>query len=159
MSAMSEVTVIKRNLQGQEVWRYRGRLLRRLDNALYLEAPFNGREMEFMGITLRPGDPFLEVYYTDRWYNIFEIHAPDGTLKGWYCNISKPAVEEAEGVISYVDLALDLWVSPDGRQTVLDEEEFAALDLDAETRTRARAALAELQEMFQRGFQMKDPMA
>ena len=41
---------------------------------------------------------------------------------------------EAEDVISYVDLALDLWVAPDGTQTVLDEDEFAAIDLDAETR-------------------------
>jgi predicted RNA-binding protein associated with RNAse of E/G family len=149
---MTPITVIKRNLQGQEVWRYTGTITRRDASAIHLEAPFNGREFEFMGVTVRRGDPFVEVYYTDRWYNIFEIHGPDGTLKGWYCNIGKPAVEEAEGIISYVDLALDLWVSADGVQTVLDEDEFAALDLDADTRARAEAALAELQEMFRKKF-------
>jgi predicted RNA-binding protein associated with RNAse of E/G family len=56
-------------------------------------------------------------------------------------------------VISYVDLALDLWVAPDGTQTVLDEDEFAALDLDAETRQQARAALEEVQRLF---LEMKD---
>jgi predicted RNA-binding protein associated with RNAse of E/G family len=55
---------------------------------------------------------------------------------------------EAEDVIAYVDLALDLWVAPDGTQTVLDEDEFAALDLDAETKSRAQAALVELQKLF-----------
>ncbi len=149
---MSDITVIKRNLQGEEVWRYTGALTRREGTAIHLEAPFNGRDFEFMGVTVRRGDPFVEVYYTDRWYNIFEIHGADGALKGWYCNVGKPAVEEGEGVISYVDLALDLWVSADGTQTVLDEEEFAALDLDAETRARALSALAELQEIFSKKF-------
>ncbi len=31
--------------------------------------------------------------------------------------------------LSYVDLALDLLVFPDGRQFVLDEDEFLKLDL------------------------------
>ncbi len=149
---MSDITVIKRSLQGEEIWRYSGTLTRREGAAIYLEAPFNGKEVELMGVTVRRGDPFVEVYYTDRWYNIFEIRGKDGLLKGWYCNIGKPAVEEGEGVISYVDLALDLWVAADGAQTVLDEEEFAALDLEAETRAQALSALAELQEIFRKKF-------
>lgn len=149
---MSDITVIKRSLQGEEIWRYSGTLTRREGAAIYLEAPFNGKEVELMGVTIRRGDPFVEVYYTDRWYNIFEIRGADGALKGWYCNVGKPAVEEGEGVISYVDLALDLWVAADGAQTVLDEEEFAALDLEAETRAQALSALAELQEIFRKKF-------
>ena len=39
-------------------------------------------------------------------------------------------------------------MAPDGTQTVLDEDEFAALDLDAETRRQARTALKELQQLF-----------
>jgi len=102
-----------------------------------------------MGTFIKHGDRFVEVYYTDRWYNIFEIYdRDDGRRKGWYCNIGRPAVMETEDVISYVDLVLDLWIAPDGTQTVLDEDEFAALDLDAETRSRAWAALEELQTLF-----------
>ena len=55
---------------------------------------------------------------------------------------------EGVGVISYVDLALDLWVAPDGTQTVLDKDEFAALDLDEDTRLQAWSALQELQILF-----------
>jgi uncharacterized protein len=149
MPAMTPITVIKRNAQGDETWRYTGMLVRREESALHIEAPYNYKDIEFMGINIRHGDPFVEVFYTDRWYNIFEIHdRDDGHLKGWYCNVGKPAVEEGEGVISYIDLALDLWIAPDGMQTVLDEGEFAALDLDSVTRAQALAALRELQAHF-----------
>ncbi len=146
---MTPITVIKRNIHGKEEWRYPGTLVRREGSALHIEAPFNGKDVEFMGVTIRNGDPFHEIYYTDRWYNIFRIHdQEDQLLKGWYCNVGKPAVEEGAGVISYVDLALDLWVSPDGNCTVLDEDEFEALDLDPQTRERARQALDELLRRF-----------
>jgi uncharacterized protein len=145
------ITVIKRNVQGQETWRYSGVLTRRDGAALHLEALFNGKDSPFMMIMIKNGDRFMETWYTDRWYNIFEIHdRDDDALKGWYCNIGKPAVFDADDVISYVDLALDLWVSPDGTQTVLDEDEFAALSLDTETRSQAWAALEELKGLFAR---------
>jgi protein associated with RNAse G/E len=100
---------------------------------------------------LRRGDRFLETFYTDRWYNIFEIHdRDDDRLKGWYCNIGFPAVIEADDRISYIDLALDLWVTPDGRQSVLDEDEFSALAIDVETRSKALAVLDDLRERFDR---------
>jgi uncharacterized protein len=147
---MTPITVIKRNAKGDETWRYTGIVTRRQGTAIHLEASFNGEDAEFMGIVIKHGDPFQEVYYTDRWYNIFEIHDRyDGHLKGWYCNVGRPAVEEGEDVISYVDLALDLWIAPDGTQTVLDEDEFAVLDLDPATRARALSALAELRDLFQ----------
>jgi Protein of unknown function (DUF402). len=143
------ITVIKRNLEGQEVMRYTGDILHQEQRTITLEAKFNHADVTINHTILRRGDRFIEKYYTDRWYNIFEIHdREDDRLKGWYCNIGKPAVVEAENRISYVDLALDLWVAPDGAQTVLDEDEFAALDLDTETRSRARAALEELQKRF-----------
>ena len=143
------ITVIKRDPSGQEVIRYEGVVLQRTPDGITLEALFDHTDVPVMHAILRRGDRFIERYYTDRWYNIFEIHdLEDGRLKGWYCNIGKPAVVEAENRISYVDLALDLWVAPDGAQTVLDEDEFAALDLDTETRSRARAALEELQKRF-----------
>ena len=40
--------------------------------------------------------------------------------------------------------ALDVWINPDGSSLILDEDEFAALELDAETRRRAREAVTKL---------------
>ncbi|MCK7519741.1 MAG: DUF402 domain-containing protein [Ignavibacteriales bacterium] len=53
-----------------------------------------------------------------------------------------------DGVVSYVDLALDLWVSVDGRQTVLDEDEFAELGLDEDIRDDAQKGLDELKQLL-----------
>ena len=143
------ITVIKRNLAGQEVMRYTGIVLYQDPEGITLEAHFDHADVPVANSVLRCGDRFIETYYMQRWYNIFEIHdRVDDRLKGWYCNIGKPAVLEAADRISYVDLALDLWVDPDGMQTVLDEDEFAALSLDTDTRSRAGAALAELQAHF-----------
>jgi predicted RNA-binding protein associated with RNAse of E/G family len=149
MSDNALITVIKRNLRGEETWRYSGMITRQEGTEIHLEALFNGKESPFMGTVIRQGDRFLETYYTDRWYNIYEIHDRESDeLKGWYCNIGYPAVLEAEDRLSYVDLALDLWVTLDGTQTVLDEDEFDGLELDDATRQRARAALEELRRLF-----------
>ena len=142
------IKVLKKNLAGEVTWEYEGVVLRREENAVILEAPFNRDDIPFMGIVLKRNDRFVETFYTDKWYNIFEIYdRDDGLLKGYYCNIGKPAVIE-DGVVTYVDLALDLWVAVDGKQTVLDEDEFEEMQSDADTRARARAALEELKARF-----------
>ncbi|HTX91353.1 MAG TPA: DUF402 domain-containing protein [Anaerolineales bacterium] len=143
------ITVVKYNPAGEEVIRYTGEVLREEGGKVILEARFNRPDMPFMGTVLKNGDRFIEVYYTDRWYNIFEIHdLADDRLKGWYCNIGRPAIWETADRLSYVDLALDLWVAPDGAQTVLDEQEFEALALDRGTARWAREAMQELQALF-----------
>lgn len=149
---MSSITVLKLNLDGQETWRYTGRVLEQHADRIVLEAHFNRDDLPFHGILLKCGDRFVETFYTDRWYNVFEIHdRDDDHLKGWYCNISHPAVI-ADGSLSYIDLALDLLVYPDGHQLVLDEDEFAELELSAEARQHARLALEELQASFTARF-------
>jgi predicted RNA-binding protein associated with RNAse of E/G family len=144
---MKPVTVIKKNTLGQETWRYDGVVLRQQDHTIVIEAHFNRPDTPFHGILLKNGDRFIETYFTDRWYNIMEIHdRQDDTLKGWYCNVTYPAQVEP-GIVSYVDLALDLLVYPNGEQLVLDEDEFAELDLSDQDQALARAALAELQKL------------
>lgn len=145
---MAEITVSKRNEKGEETWRYSGRLVEQKDSRIVIEAFFDRPDTPFHGTILGYGDRFVEYYYTDRWYNVYEIHArEDDHIRCWYCNIACPAKMEGD-VLSYVDLALDLIVFPDGRQLVLDEDEFDLLVVDSETRARARQALSELQNAF-----------
>jgi predicted RNA-binding protein associated with RNAse of E/G family len=140
--------VVKLNLAREASWRYNGQLLQRQANGVLLEAFFNRPDLPFHGIVFGEGDRFLEAYWSDRWYNIFEIHdRRDDALKGWYCNVSRPA-EILPGTIRFVDLALDLLIHPDGRQLVLDEDEFQAMALDEVTRMQAQAALGQLQAVF-----------
>ena len=143
---MSEkLLVIKLNPQGEETWRYEGEVRERADTWLQLEAFFDRQDRPFMGTTLKHGDRFVETYYSDRWYNVFEIYdRDDGLLKGWYCNVCMPARFE-DGRVEYVDLFLDVWMAPDGAQTVLDRDEFEAAALDDSTRRSALRGLTDLQ--------------
>ncbi len=149
---MTSITILKLNPLGQETWRYPGRLVEQHTDRLIVEAFFDRQDMEFFGMPLLRGDRFIETYFCDRWYNIFEIHdRQQDTLRGWYCNVATPARLEGS-FISYMDLALDLLVFPDGKQLVLDEDEFARLEIDDDTRARALDALAALQSSFTEKF-------
>ncbi len=144
-----QIRVLKLDLAGKVTWQYEGSVLRREPHAVVLEAFFNRPDMPFLDVVLKQNDRYVETYYTDRWYNIFEIYdRDDGRLKGWYCNVGRPAVL-GDGTVSYVDLAIDLWVSPDGKQTVLDREEFEALEIEPGERAEALRGLAELQQHFE----------
>ncbi|NLE52242.1 MAG: DUF402 domain-containing protein [Chloroflexi bacterium] len=147
---MMEITIVKNNHRGDEVWRYHGMVLARGQTWVKLEAYFDRPDRVTPYHIFRQGDRFVEWFYSDRWYSIFEMHdVDDDHLTGWYCNISRPAVF-VDGKVMADDLALDLFVAPDGALTVLDEDEFEALPIDDATRQAARAALAELREMAAR---------
>src|SRR5690606_30153407 len=105
---MPVMKILKKDLADEVTWQYKGVELHRDDTSITVEAFFNRDDMPFQEIVLKRNDRFVETFYADKWYNIFEIYdRDDGKLKGWYCNISKPAVIE-DGQVSYVDLALDL---------------------------------------------------
>jgi ABC-type Fe3+/spermidine/putrescine transport system ATPase subunit len=145
----SPITVIKRNASGAETWRYTGKILRREADFVVLEAFFNHDDIPLGDTTLKRGDRFVETFFTGRWYNIFEIYdRDDGALKGWYCNIARPAIFEARDTLSYTDLALDLWVNPRHEMTVLDEDEFDALNLDPDVHQKALTTLENLKSHF-----------
>lgn len=143
-----KIKVQKKNPAGEVTYEYEGDLLKRDANSVTLEALFDREDRPFQNIILKMGDRFVEYYYSDRWYNVFEIHdRDDGQFKGWYCNIGMPAVIE-DGMVSYVDLALDLWVSANGKQTLLDEDEFMNLDLNDDMKSGALKGLNDLKCLF-----------
>jgi len=143
-----KIKVQKKDLAGNVLIEYEGEELRRDEHSIVLEALFTRDDMPFMDVVFKKADRFVEYYYSDRWYNIFVIYdRDDGMLKGWYCNIGKPAVIEKQ-LVSYIDLALDLWVSIDGKQTVLDQDEFGALELNDELRQAALRGLNDLTNLF-----------
>ena len=147
-----DVIVHKLSPSGETLLSYAGRLVARSEEEVVLEASFQRERMELDYVTLTPGDRFVEYFYSGRWYNIFAIYdGEDGGLKGWYCNITRPAVFEdaPDGGLEVraVDLALDYFLQPGGREFVLDEVEFAALGLAPAEEAAALAALAELRRL------------
>jgi uncharacterized protein len=140
----ARVTVHKLNTAGASVVTYRATLVELLPGGVRLEAEWTRPPLALGYTTFATGDHFIEWFYFDRWYNIFEVHAMDGSLKGWYCNIAEPATM-SDAIITCRDLLLDVWVTPHGASLLLDEDEFAADDrLDAATRAHARQAVADV---------------
>ena len=143
---MADITVYKRNHLGVRVWQYEGAVVARGATGGCLRAAFNRSDHEAGYVTFRRGDVMTEWFYSDRWYNIFRLQdVDDGRLKGWYCNITRPAVIAADSVAAD-DLALDVFVRPNGATLLLDDDEFAALDLSPDDRAGALAAVDALLE-------------
>ncbi|NOK62111.1 MAG: DUF402 domain-containing protein [Chloroflexi bacterium AL-W] len=133
---------------------YQGELISDEHGHILIHARWERPNLDLGYMTFETGDHFYEHYYTNHWFNIFEIRSDTQELKGWYCNVTRPVHIEGDVVYSE-DLALDLFVSPD-RQTCLrlDEDEFEALGLavsDTTTYHAALHALAELEHMATHG--------
>ncbi|MBI3764652.1 MAG: DUF402 domain-containing protein [Chloroflexi bacterium] len=150
---MTPITIHKLNLAGEEVFAYSGEVVSRTSTSIVVEAYFTRHDRFDLGYTVfERGDRFVEYFYADRWYNIFEVHAGgDDRLKGWYCNVTRPAVI-TDGSVRAVDLALDVFVYPDGRMLLLDEDEFAGLSLTKYEQRAARMAVDELKQIVEAGL-------
>nr|MDT0522672.1 DUF402 domain-containing protein [Streptomyces sp. DSM 41633] len=102
---------------------------------------------DFGFVRFEPGDVLTEHYWRDRWFAVKEVRTGDGVLKGWYCDITRPAVL-ADGVLAVEDLDLDLWVSADGTSVLrLDEVEFDASGLAGRDPAAAGEAVRALDEL------------
>jgi len=142
------VTLVK---GGRTKIRYPAGLVGDDGTRIVVRAPWAGAGVRDFGfVRFEPGDVFTEYYWRDRWYAVKEVRAADGCVKGWYCDITRPAVRTgAELVVE--DLDLDLWRSADGADVRrLDEDEFAASGLaeaDPRAAEAAEAALDELERL------------
>lgn len=142
------ITVIKQDPQGKAMIRYQGTIIERLPDGVVLEASWTNPARDLGYTRFELGDRFREYYYTDRWFNIFEIASVDGTRKGWYCNVAEPAMI-FDDRIEQIDLILDLWVSPEGTALILDQDEFAdATTLSEAQRSGAQKGLDALLQML-----------
>ncbi|MFF5976333.1 DUF402 domain-containing protein [Streptomyces sp. NPDC012769] len=148
-----EITLVK---AGRTKIRYPAELVADDGVRLTVRAPWAAEGVRDFGfVRFEPGDVFTEHYWRDRWYAVKEVRSGDGTLKGWYCDVTRPAAVDGTAVV-VEDLDLDLWVSADGGEVLrLDEDEFAASGLaasDPEAAERASLALDELEGLGRDGI-------
>lgn len=69
-------------------------------------------------------DGLLEIFFKQRWYNVWHIAEQNTGMNRTYVNIAQP-VAWRDGVLEWVDLDLDYRVYLDGSYRKLDEDEFA----------------------------------
>lgn len=74
-------------------------------------------------LVLAPGFKIIYFEFLGKWFSIGKIRNLQGEHTGYYCDIIMPPGLLDHGV-ELTDLFLDLWVSPDLRYKMLDEEEL-----------------------------------
>ncbi|WP_406479497.1 DUF402 domain-containing protein [Streptomyces sp. NBC_01615] len=149
---MLEVVLVK---AGHTKIRYPAELLDDDGSRVTVRAPWAGDGVRDFGfVRFEQGDVFTEYYWRDRWYAVKEVRDAEGVLKGWYCDITRPATVSG-GELVVEDLDLDLWRSADGKAVLrLDEDEFAESGLaatDPRAATAAENALDELERLAREG--------
>jgi len=140
----NSLKIIKYHAGSEKIYTWSGKLLSETPVSRRVNAWFNGNPGYVGKVLLEPGDRFVETYFTDRWYNFFQIYAGQSdVMKCYYFNLSRPAVFY-EDRIEWEDLALDLVVFPDGQKELLDQDEFARLNIDEKSRQICWQTLTDL---------------
>jgi len=100
------------------------------------------------GVAVEPGAALLWFVFPGVWHDIGRFHLADDTFTGWYTNLCTP-VEIHRNAWASTDLFLDHWLTPDGFQSWLDEDELAAAVranlVDEATRSQIAAERSRIQ--------------
>ncbi len=124
MTNPDQITVRVLKYDGSEYRRWNAMIARQDGSLLVLDAAFDvDVQHELLGEISR-GTRTIEYYWLDRWFNVFRFLASDRTTKMFYCNVNMPPIVSG-GMLSYVDLDIDILVQPDFSYQVLDLDEFA----------------------------------
>jgi predicted RNA-binding protein associated with RNAse of E/G family len=79
-------------------------------------------------VILEPGAPSVWFLYQGQPFDVAKIYSPDGKFRGYYVDALGPVTWSLPGPLlaPITDLFLDLWIWPNGRSIVLDQEELDA---------------------------------
>ncbi len=116
--------------------------LDRPDVKVLLQSQYSGADVVAGStVILEHGAPIVWYIFAEAWHDVGRFHMSDGSLTGWYTNLSKPVEFRGDSWVGH-DLFLDLWQPAAGDAVWLDEDEFedAAKSglLDAATRKRVQ---------------------
>lgn len=138
----------------------KSRLLEATDDTIVLATELSpSKPVDYLGeIVMDVGYWAVWFLFKGRPFDVSRVYRPDGAWTGYYVDVLEPVQWEASDpntVEPIIDLFLDLWVAPDGKFMVLDQDEFdAAISLRYLTSERvdhARSVLQELVAAIQRG--------
>src|SRR5713101_9078439 len=148
-----QITVRVLKYDGTEHRRWNAPLARQDESLIVLDAAFEDEVEHHLIGNIKLGTRTIEYYWPDRWYNIFRFLESDGATKLYYCNVNMPPSING-GVLSYIDLDIDILVRPDLSYQVLDLEEFAAngarYGYSEEIKRQAHAAVHELISLIEK---------
>lgn len=112
------------------------------------------------GVLFETGDTLREAYSPIHPYDAFAVYMPEGALKGWYANVTRPArLEWREGTpeVTWYDLFIDIAGTPDGNYEVLDEDELEEFGMARSDPALHRHTLAARDELILRFRDRRPP--
>ena len=119
----SPIKVISRKYDGTLRETYTGRLLEQVGPMIRLQV--SAGTPIYRG-TDRPAvsaDNGIEIYFTDRWYNVWHFLEHGINKYLWYSNIATPAKFDGT-TLQWIDLDIDVCCHMDGSIQSLDFDEF-----------------------------------
>ena len=141
-----------RKYDGREHRRWHARVAKHEDPLLILDAVFEEEIKHDLLGTISLGTVSTEYYWLDRWYNVFRFSDKSGKLKNYYCNVNQPPGFDG-GVLSYIDLDIDVLVAPDLTYKILDLDDFEAnakaYAYPEDVQANAHGALKELTKLIE----------
>jgi uncharacterized protein len=144
-------TIIARKFDGRIHRSWSCRLIEKKESQITFIGEFEKEIIHNELGVIRPKTLSYEFYWTDRFYNVFRFHEPDGNLRNFYCNINLPPTFN-NGVLDYVDLDIDVLVWKNFEYKILDLEEFEHHSkkflYPIEIIEKAKSALNELLELI-----------
>ena len=136
LTSGSVVTVVKRAPDGSEAARYPASVVQTTAPSPWIElvAEWTLPRVEVAGLVFETGDTLREFFSVEHPYNAFAVFSPQGTLRGWYGNVTYPTfvdMVDSEGILVWHDLYLDVVILPGGTLHLLDDDEFAESPIHA----------------------------
>lgn len=123
------LAIVKWGPDGTERTRYPGAVIETglVDDWLVARAQWTTPEIHLDGLRFVPGDRLHEFFSPTVPFNAFSVFAPDGTLRGWYANVTYPTILRFDTdpvTLVWHDLWVDLIALPDGSWVIRDEDEL-----------------------------------
>jgi predicted RNA-binding protein associated with RNAse of E/G family len=149
------VTIVYRRLP-RNVRRFPGTLREANSRRLVIESPIKVTSpVRFKGkVVADNGYTAIWFVYRNRWYDIARFYDKKRKWIGYYCDIVKPVSRLMNGpskTTMLTDLFLDLWITPEGRYYVLDEDELEdALDKGSISKPLAEQARKQMKALIRR---------
>jgi hypothetical protein len=152
----TELRIVKLAPDGAEVASYPGVVIDAGAESpwIAIQATWVSRQYDLDGLLFVPGDTLHEFFSPVHPFNLFSVFAPDGTLRGWYANVTYPARLDpttAPPTLVWHDLYVDVVALPNGTVVVRDEEELAAAQV-ALLDPALHAAIVEARDELLRRF-------
>jgi len=96
-----------------------------LPQAVVTIGPGARRKLKGGVVLAEPGYRWAIFLFPGRWYAVESVYDRSGSLVAHHVDICRP-LEEVDGMLSFLDLKLDLLIRADGEASWLDQDEYQA---------------------------------